>query len=146
MFAFVTALAAAGCAETPSQSVRPSPTPGPPDIRESSSRFQCSGTDTVATCTVKVVVDPKGTPTRVILEFGPTESQLGQALVIADGVERAGEVSTTTGALPGVGGFCSRFTATNDFGSASTEVQCRPSFPVVRPAASSSAPSGSAAP
>ena len=76
-----------------------------------------------------VIVEPKGEPTDVVIEWG-TGTETGPvrstSIPMAEGVVDTGRISTQTTDLPIDGGYCLRFTATNSFGSASTPARCLP--------------------
>jgi hypothetical protein len=134
------AVVGAGCSpEAPTQRPRPSPTPGPPSIRLASSFTRIvDGTRS----TLQVVVDPEGSPTDVVFEYG-SGSTFDQTFVMAEGLLDAGLVSATTEAIP-VDLLCGRFTATNACGSASVDVGCDlPPVRTAEPPSPSAAPSAS---
>lgn len=123
----LTVLFVAACAVTPGPSdpVRPTPTPGPPSIRPAAgSSWNFDG----RVWTLSVVVEPKGMPTDVVIEWGTgTESgPFDHVIPMAEAVVDLGVVTTRTSDLPTDGGYCLRFTATNAFGSASTTAVCSP--------------------
>jgi hypothetical protein len=135
------AVVGAGCSpEAPTQRPRPSPTPGPPSIRLASSfTRKVDGTRS----TLQVVVDPKGSPTEVVYEYGSGRT-FDQAFVMAEGLLDAGVVSATTEAIPPDLLLCGRFTATNAFGSASLDVGCElPPVRTLGPPSPSAGPSAS---
>lgn len=144
-FGVVIAWALAGCGvvEEPTERVRPTPTPGPPSLRFSSST---GGTFDGRIWTVSVIVEPKGVPTDVVLEYhvGLEDGPFEQSIAVADAVEDAGRVSISTTELPADQAFCYRFTATNELGDAATEPLCFPGPPSFAP--SPSGPSATASP
>ena len=122
--------AIAGCApvEAPTEQVRPTPTPGPPSLRFSSST---GWTSDGHTWEISVIVETKGLPTDVLAEYhlGLEDGPFDQSIAVADDVIDAGRVSIHTTELPVDKPFCLRFTATNELGIASTVPHCLPGFP-----------------
>ncbi len=122
------AIVVAGCSpDTPTPAFRPSPTPGPPTIRDSALKWQFEG----SRLTLQVIVDPKDSATDVVFEYGSGSTfeetpVFDQTLVMAEGMIDPGQVSATTGALPADWWFCGQVTATNAFGSVSRDVGCDP--------------------
>ncbi len=131
------AAVAAGCSTIaePTESVRPTPTPGPPSVRFSSST---GGTFDGRIWTISVIVDPKGVRTDIVLEYHPglDDGPFDSALPVAGDVLDAGRVSIQTAGLPVDQAFCYRFTATNELGTASTDAHCVPGPPSFAPSPS----------
>jgi hypothetical protein len=128
--AVLAALIVAACTvdEQPTERVRPTPTPGPPSLRFSSST---GSTFDGRIWTISVIVDPKGVPTDVVAEWhvGRDELPFDGSVPVADDVIDVGRVSVRTTELPSEVGFCYRFTATNELGAASTDAVCFPGPP-----------------
>jgi hypothetical protein len=111
----------------PTERVRPTPTPGPPSIRPASGSSTFDG----RIWTLHVVVEPKGEPTDVVIEWG-TGTETGpfdHLIPMAEDVVDIGQVSIQTTELPADFAYCIRFTATNSFGTASTPARCFPGIP-----------------
>jgi hypothetical protein len=119
----------------PTERVRPTPTPGPPDLRFSSST---GGTFDGRIWTISVIVEPKGLPTDVVLEYHPgsEDGPFGFVIPVAEDVLDVGRVSTQTTDLPVDQAFCYRFTATNELGAVSTDAHCLPGPPSFGPSPS----------
>lgn len=125
-------IAACAVAPEPTEQVRPTPTPGPPSVRFSSST---GSTFDGRTWTLSVIVEPKGLPTNVVAEWhgGIDVGPFDGSVPVADDVLEAGRVTVQTTDLPSDVGFCYRFTATNDLGAASTDAVCFPGPPPAAP-------------
>jgi hypothetical protein len=123
-----------GCAPItePTERVRPTPTPGPPALRFSSST---GGTFDGRIWTISVIVEPKGLPTDIVLEYHPglEDGPFGFVIPVAEDVLDVGRVSTQTTDLPADRAFCYRFTATNELGAVSTDPHCLPGPPSFAP-------------
>jgi hypothetical protein len=125
-------LAACAVAPEPMERVRPTPTPGPPSVRFSSST---GGTFDGHTWTVSVIVEPKGIPTDVVLEYhvGLEDGPFDVVIPVAEDVLDVGRVTAQTTDRPADEAFCYRFTATNELGAASTDPICFPGPPSFAP-------------
>jgi hypothetical protein len=128
-------LAACTVAPEPTERVRPTPTPGPPALRFSAST---GGTFDGRIWTISVIVEPKGLPTDVELEYHPglEDGPFDFVIPVAEDVLDVGRVSTQTTDLPVDQAFCYRFTATNELGAASTDPFCFPGPPSFAPSPS----------
>jgi hypothetical protein len=135
---FAVAALVVGCATIaePTERVRPTPTPGPPSLRSSST----AGTFDGRIWTISVIVEPKSLPTDVVLEYhrGLEDGPFDFVIPVAEDVLDVGRVSIQTTDLPADQAFCYRFTATNELGIASTDPNCLPGPPSFAPPPSGS--------
>ncbi len=117
----IAVLALAGCGEP--GPVEPSPTPSPPtaptiklgDWNSTNGRW-----------TFNATVNPRGSPTDVVLEygFGPESAPVFDTVVPVEvGLFDATAVTVTVD-IGEEDPFCARFTATNEVGAASSEPRC----------------------
>ena len=119
----------------PTEPARPTPTPGPPALRFSSST---GSTFDGRIWTISVIVEPKGVPTDVALEWHPglEDGPFDHVIPVSQGVLDVGRVSIETMDLPVDQAFCYRFTATNELGDATTDPHCFPGLPSFAPSLS----------
>ncbi|MBI2778031.1 MAG: hypothetical protein HYX57_12335 [Chloroflexi bacterium] len=85
-----------------------------------------------------MIVEPKGVPTDVVLEYhvGLEDGPFDVVIPVAEDVLDAGRVTAQTTDRPADQAFCYRISATNEFGAASTEPICFPGPPSFAPSPS----------
>ena len=115
----VLAVALSGCGEPGPETPTPEPLTAPPirlgDWSSSNGRW-----------TFNATVNPRGSPTDVVLEygFGPASAPVFDVTVpVEDGLFDAAAVTVTVD-IGEEAPFCARFTATNEVGSTSSEPRC----------------------
>jgi hypothetical protein len=132
---------AGGCnTPAPTSSPTPSPTPSPalaladaPTLQNGTPFFTAENGSWV----FRASVDPNGSPTDVVLEYGLGKTDppaFGNTVAVAKGTLVAGPVQARV-ELPIERGFCVRFTARSEAGSTFGEAYCQPGL--VQPAPSS---------
>lgn len=114
-----------------SPTARPTPMPAPPSLRSGAFTFDGHA------WTFSVVIDPGGSKTEVVLDWGPP-GRWSHSLPVGS-VAEPGRQSLVTTAFPNDSEACARFRATNQLGEATLNLGCfRAPVPSLIPGASPS--------